>query len=169
MRNMFFLLHDTNQPRAEDDEGTREKRRKRRPRGNATTTPKRRDEWRPHRVVSQWGFGVTARFWDSGRSPRMSRATGASEVPKPCGDGPCGEVSWDFEVTAGSVTTPFWDPQSRPGAALSRAGGGPPRSRHEGAVDSAARRGGWREGGGLLRSQGASKKAGAFLEDLGGF
>ena len=54
---------------------------------------------------------VTARFWDLGRSPRMPRASGASKVPKPCGDGPCGEVSWDFEVTAGSVTTPFWDPQ----------------------------------------------------------
>ena len=34
----------------------------------------------------------------------MPRATGASKVPKPCGDGPCGEVSWDFEVTARSVT-----------------------------------------------------------------
>ena len=61
-------------------------------------------------MVSLWWFGVTARFWDSGRSPGTSRATGASKVPKPCGNGPCGEVSWDFEVAGGSATTPFWDP-----------------------------------------------------------
>eukprot|EP00959_Pyramimonas_sp_CCMP1952_P156752 3278238-Pyramimonas_sp.AAC.1 len=40
----------------------------------------------------------------------MSRAAGASEVPKPCGDGPCGEVVVDFEVTAGSVTTVLGPP-----------------------------------------------------------
>ena len=41
-------------------------------------------EWkgRPHRVVSRWGFGVPAQFWDSRPSPRTSRATGASGVPR---------------------------------------------------------------------------------------
>ncbi|CAK0864599.1 unnamed protein product [Prorocentrum cordatum] len=44
----------------------------------------------------------------------MSRATGASGSPGPCGDGPCSEPSWDSEVTARSVTTRFWDTQRQP-------------------------------------------------------
>eukprot|EP00959_Pyramimonas_sp_CCMP1952_P151972 3179716-Pyramimonas_sp.AAC.1 len=34
-----------------------------------------------------------------------------ARVPEPCGDRPCDEVLRDFEVTARSVATPFWDPE----------------------------------------------------------
>ena len=94
--------------------------------------------WRPHRAVSQWGFGVTARFWDSGRFPRMSRGIGASEV------------SWDFEVTAGSVAAPFWGPPRgarRPRARRQAATAGA-RPRRQAATEEGGKRRKEEEGGG---------------------
>ncbi|CAK0815346.1 unnamed protein product [Prorocentrum cordatum] len=70
--------------------------------------------WRPHRAVGRWGLGVAAQFWGLGLfSECTSRATRASEVPKPCADGPCGEVLGGFEVTALSVTAPCRDSKRR--------------------------------------------------------